>query len=88
MHTIINPYRDPFGPRPLAPNPYNPFPYNPPSDNLGRINELRDYVTEIKPIVAATVIILLAQGLPATSNAYATGALIASGYGPLGSKSS
>ena len=50
MHTIINPYRDPFGPRPLAPNPYNPSPYNPPNDTLRRINGLEAYVTEIKPI--------------------------------------
>ncbi len=50
MHTIINPYRDPFGPRPLTPNPYNPYPYNPPNDSLSRINELKDYVSEIKPI--------------------------------------
>ena len=50
MHTIINPYREPFGPRPLTPNPYNPFPYNPLNDSLRRINQLKDYVSEIKPI--------------------------------------
>ena len=50
MHTIINPHIDPFGPRPLTPNPYNPFPYNPPNDSLSRINQLKDYVSEIKPI--------------------------------------
>lgn len=50
MNTIINPFRDPFGPRPLAPNPYDPFPYSPPNDTLRRINGLKDYVSEIKPI--------------------------------------
>ena len=50
MHSIINPYREPFSPRPFSPDPYNPFPYNPPNDSLRRINQLKDYVSEIKPI--------------------------------------
>ena len=50
MHTIINPYREPFGPRPFSPDPYNPFPYNPPIKTRDNINQLKDYVTEIKPI--------------------------------------
>ena len=50
MHSIINPYREPFSPRPFSPDPYNPFPYNPPNDSLSRINQLKDYVSEIKPI--------------------------------------
>ena len=50
MHTIINPYREPFGPRPFSPDPYNPFPYNPPINTRDNINQLKDYVTEIKPI--------------------------------------
>ena len=50
MHSIINPHIDPFGPRPLAPNPYDPFPYSPPNDTLRRINQLKDYVSEIKSI--------------------------------------
>lgn len=50
MHTIINPYREPFGPRPFSPDPYNPFPYNPPINTRDNINQLKNYVTEIKPI--------------------------------------
>ena len=50
MHSIINPYREPFGPRPSSPDPYNPFPYNPPNDSLSKINQLKDYVRETKPI--------------------------------------
>ena len=50
MHSIINPFREPFGSRPFSPDPYNPFPYNPPNDSLSRINQLKDYVSEIKPI--------------------------------------
>lgn len=50
MNTIINPYREPFGPRPFNPDPYNPFPYNPPINTRDNINQLKDYVTEIKPI--------------------------------------
>jgi hypothetical protein len=43
--------------------------------------------TEIKPTVAAIVMMYPAQPCPAISNAYATGALIASGYFPCGLKS-
>ena len=50
MHTIINPYREPFGPRPFSPDPYNPFPYNPPISIRDNLNQLKDYVSEIKPI--------------------------------------
>lgn len=50
MNTIINPFREPFGPRPFSPDPYNPFPYNPPINTRDNINQLKDYVTEIKPI--------------------------------------
>lgn len=50
MNTIINPFREPFGPRPFSPDPYNPFPYNPPINTIGGLNELNKYAKEIKPI--------------------------------------
>ena len=45
MNTIINPYKESFGPRLFSPDPYNP-----PINIRDNLNQLKNYVTEIKPI--------------------------------------